>query len=420
MDRLFLNHLNPAAVDPETLVNRDDDAQWLHDGLLAYLRSDDPGLGGAFCILGEKGIGKSILTRKVLADLQQIHAATTVFVTVDCRPLRSQRDVYREVASKLVDELTIRQDVSEPLRAAARAFDDLTRFDEASLKYVHEHLIQHQVGLDLGGSTSFFKWLEAKLGVVISLTKKVIDTLQGSITIDGPRLREALVRLLADIHTHARLRVVLYLDNIEELDHEAMRDEVTRERVRGEIEALLELSEAPLGLVLNMRTYYASVLDRRISRRRTLGRLSEAEHLEIFERRVARESPVIRARVREQAIAASMQTLAALARTPLAFLSWAEFMLEEGLCDQPDAGAALQRRLGTHYATVSRQIPKVVALFASIEDTVEIEAVRAACDQHDSVVRQLLDHQVLLPVNYWDPREFLLDPELGFLVGRSG
>src|SRR5690606_29416819 len=110
-----------------------------------------------------------------------------------------------------------------------------------------------------------------------------------SITIDGPRLREALVRLLADIHTHARLRVVLYLDNIEELDHEAMRDEVTRERVRGEIEALLELSEAPLGLVLNMRTYYASVLDRRISRRRTLGRLSEAEHLEIFERRVARE-----------------------------------------------------------------------------------------------------------------------------------
>jgi hypothetical protein len=111
--------------------------------------------------------------------------------------------------------------------------------------------------------------------------------------------------------------------------------------------------------------------------------------------------------------------LTKLARTPLAFLTWAEYLLEEGLWQQTDLAKALLERLATHYSTIARHIPKVAALFADADSLVELDAVRQACDGNDPLVRQLLDHQVLLPVNYWDPREFFLDPELGFLIGRA-
>lgn len=420
MDRISLSNLSPAAVDPRELVDREADAEWLRGGLTAWLRSADPVIGGAFCVLGDKGIGKSILTRRVIEDLREVHAATTLFLLVDCRPLRSQRDVYREAATQLVEQLLTRQrDVPPALIAEAHTFDTLTRFDQVTLKHAHEQLIQYKVSVDLGGSHSLAKWLDAKLGISLTRSLKNIQTLEGSITIDGPRLYEAFVQLLHDITQHTSLRVVLYLDNIEELRHEALSKDDAREAVRADVEALLHLSEAPVGLVLNMRTYYSSVLTRRISKRRTLGPMPAAEQQQIFNRRLEREDPRDQDRVRKsEAVAKAVTQLASLARTPLAFLTWTEFVLDEGLYAEDDMALALARRLSSHYSTIARYIPKIAALFDDPGALFDADTVRAACGSSDSVYRQLIEQQVLLPHNYWDPREFHLDPELGFLVGR--
>lgn len=420
MDRISLSNLSPAAVDPRELVNRDADAEWLRGGLTAWFRSTDPSVGGAFCVLGDKGIGKSILTRRVIEDLREVHAATTIFLLVDCRPLRNQRDVYREAATQLVEELVTRQrEVPPALIAEARTFDTLTRFDQVTLKYAHEQLIQYKVSLDLGGSHSLAKWLDAKLGISLARSVKVIQTLEGSIIVDGPRLYEGFVQLLTDITQHTKLRVVLYLDNIEELRHEALSKDDAREAVRADVEALLHLSEAPLALVLNMRTYYSSVLTRRISKRRTLGPMPASEQQEIFTRRLLREDVRDQARVRNsEPVATAVAKLAELARTPLAFLTWTEFVLDEGLYGEDDMARVLMRRLSSHYSTMARYIPNVAALFNDPGALVDADAIRTACGGSDSIYRQMIEQQVLLPHNYWDPREFYLDPELGFLVGR--
>jgi Cdc6-like AAA superfamily ATPase len=422
VERLFLTNLNPASVDPEEIVDRDGDAQWLHDGMTAWLGSRDPRPGGAFCILGDKGIGKSILTRRVIAQLREVHAATTLFVTVDCRPARSQRDIFQRAASQLLEELKGRRDVAEPLKAAVQAFAALTRFDEVTLRKAHEHLIQFKVGLDLGGSTSLFKWLDTTFGISLTRSKKLIESLEGSISVNAALLHEAFVQLIEDIHRSAKLRVVLYLDNLEELRHETIARPISvREEVRGEVEALLDLSEAPLGLIINMRTYYSSVLTRRISKRRTLGPLTRAEHLNILTRRIQRERSEVKKRVEQDpGIQASLQQLASMAHTPLAFLAWAEFVLEEGLYANSDMREALRGRLRNHYPDLVADIPKIAALFADNQATVNVEAVRDACGQSELILRKLLDQQVLLPDNYWDPSEFHLDPELGFLIGRGG
>ncbi len=422
MEPLFLSNLNPASVDPRELVNRDSDARWLDKGLHAWMRSPDRTLGTAFCILGDKGIGKSILTRRVIEQLRQVHSATTVFLTVDCRPLRTQRDVYREAGSQLVGDLAGRAerdvpDVPKGLLAEARSFDALTRFDTVSLRYAHEQLIQHKVSFELGSSQSLAKWLDAKFGISMLRSKQSVEQLEGFISIDTDRVREGFVQLLHDITRHSNLRVVLYLDNVEELAHEALLDDDDRERVRADVEALLHLAEAPLALVLNMRTYYSSVLTRRINARQTLGPLSAAEHRAIFDRRLQREDPRDQATVSSTPeIRAVLDRLAALAQTPLAFLSWAGFVLSRGLYDEAEIVDSLREQfLSSHYATISDAIPRIAALFENPGARVEREDVLRACNGSETLFLELVEQQVLLPHNYWDPREFCLDPELGFL-----
>ncbi len=210
--------------------------------------------------------------------------------------------------------------------------------------------------------------------------------------------------------------MVLVLDNVEELRHEVItRPAVGREEVRADVEALVHLAEGPLALVLNMRTYYSSVLTRRVSMRNTLRPLRAAEHVEIFERRIARERGEIQARLRDDPnITATVSRLAELAPTPLAFLTWTEDVLVNGRYGEADMRAALRHRLQSHYADLSTVVPKVAALFESAQATVELAEVRAACGDSDLLVRKLLDQQVLLPNNYWDPTEFYLDPEWTF------
>lgn len=419
MEPITLSNLDPASVDPSELVDRNEDARWLRDGLNAWLGNNDPRVGGSFCVVGDKGIGKSILTRRVIDDLRDLHTATTVFLTIDCRPLRGQRDVYREAASQLVADLAARSGVIKPLEDEARCFDTLTRFDKVELSTAHELLVQFKASLDIGGSTSLAKWLDSRLGISLSRDSKTIEKLVGSISVDSPRLQEAFVQLLADIERHSELRVVLYLDNIEELNHEALRQEQAREAVRADVEALLHLSEAACALVLNMRTYYSSILTRRISKRRRLGPMPAEELREIFARRLAGESEAVRAGLAgHTAVEGTVEALAGLATTPLAFLTWLEFVLDGGSYGEADMAAVLHQRLRVYYSTVARVVPTIATLFDAPDDRVDAQTVLAACEGSDSLYRQLIDQQILLPHNYWDPREFTLDPELSFLIGR--
>jgi hypothetical protein len=39
----------------------------------------------------------------------------------------------------------------------------------------------------------------------------------------------------------------------------------------------------------------------------------------------------------------------------------------------------------------------------------------AACGDNEAVLNQLQDRQAILPVDFWNPVEFTLDPELTFL-----
>ena len=424
---MLLDGFDPSDVDPLLLYNRDEDQRWLTDRLNRYLETErrtDNRL--ALCLIGEKGVGKSILTRRVLRDLRERFSGSTLFLHADCRRLRGRREVYAAVAQLVVDELlslrSVGVTVPDALLANAQVLAALTNFTDARLSVVHEHLQQFRVATELKSGGHLLKYLDGNFGISLVRELKSIQNLTGSVQFDEHRLCRMLAAFFRDLR-ELHLNVVLYLDNIDELRHE-YADATARERVRIDAEGILALSEAPIGLLLNMRTYYRGVLPREISDLRNLRRLSGTDLENIARLRLERHLASRSKSEQEDArrwldlpeTKSVIAKLAAMARTPLAFLKWFKFLAEEEALTSDSLATGFDRYLETYYSTLPRQTLRDVAhAFALLDTPVSRDAIAAACNKNEAVVALLQDRQAILPRDFWSPTEFSLDPELHFL-----
>jgi Cdc6-like AAA superfamily ATPase len=103
----FLRRFDPSAIDPLYLVDRQDDLDWLAGAVSDYLRDPDPKAHGhlSFCILGEKGVGKTIFTRAGLRQARVQFSDRAIFVEADCRRFRTAKSVIDAIAKDVVAAL---------------------------------------------------------------------------------------------------------------------------------------------------------------------------------------------------------------------------------------------------------------------------------------------------------------------------
>lgn len=420
---VYLSRLRPTDVRPELLIDREGEAEWLEHSISAYLADRDPEQGQAFCILGSKGVGKSILTRKVLQKLKEIHAGTTVFVDVDCRGALKQRKVLKQIAERVHAELATMQRygshaVSKELVANAAVVKTLAAFDHIERKQVYEYLTEYRSAASLGGKVT--EYLSSQHQISFQRSKK--EVVEGKVLFDDDTIREMLVLLLRDIrHHHRDLDIIIYLDNIDELDHDAYRQDATREEIRAETFGLMQLWKAPVGLVLNMRTYYSSILLREVSKRRELLPLDATKLGEALARRLAEEPAHVQKALEEGQWVARKKELAEMASTPLSFLLWFEYLAER--ITEPEAQSMAQLLTGfaqTHSATISLDtLRRIARAFGSRDATLSRAQVLAACGDNEAVLSQAIRSQIVLPRDFWEPNEFTLDPELHFLLALT-
>jgi Cdc6-like AAA superfamily ATPase len=104
---MFLQRFKPSAIDPLYLVNRQVDLDWLVGAISTYLSDPDPRARGplSFCVLGEKGVGKTILTKAALWKLRGQFSDRAIFVEADCRRFRTAKQVIDVIAKGVVEAL---------------------------------------------------------------------------------------------------------------------------------------------------------------------------------------------------------------------------------------------------------------------------------------------------------------------------
>ncbi len=413
----FLTTFDLASTDPLDLVDRQADVDWLRNSLESFLSAPDKSRGRALAILGERGTGKSIVMQKVVADLREIHAATTLFLIVNCATVRTQRGVYQAITRQAVQQLGVRADVDKALLETARLLETVAKFDDVKQQVLAEQVATHGAALQLRGAGKLLQALGISFGVNLERTSQTRQALEGSTRIDGLGLRDALTAFFEDLRTTRGFDVVVVLDNLDELDHEAITDDDQRTRLLGELDALLGLALAPIGLVVTVRTYFGGVLNRRIDGNRVLRRLSDADHSEIIRKRLAREPAAVQAALAAPACADCIERLAALAPTPLALLSWFRYLAENDLQAATSPQSDLRGLVTDRFAYVqSAVIDRIVKAFAGPEARISSERVLEACGGNRTIYNQLLHYQIVLPVDFWHPNEFTLMPDLHFML----
>lgn len=418
---MFFDHLDAADVEPKQMIGRTRDGQWLRELLARYLEAGEHDAGRSACLVGEKGIGKSILARSVLDALRTRFAASTIFVVVDCRSCHSWRGVISGIANAVVAELHSLQRASAPitdaLLATAQLLRALMRLDRVELKAAQAQTLQFQAANGLRGPQAVLQNLKLNFGLSLGLNAAQIRSLMGTVRFDDSGLTDTLIALFRDLRTHGFNAVVL-LDNLDELRHE-YRDAVARETVRFEVAGVLRLTEAPIALVLTMRDYFAGIIHRGISHVRVLQPLTSPELLALLDRRLVYESPEAQAALAEAR--PLIERLAHVAPTPLAFLGWVKFLLEEGYLAEDRLAEGFGAFLQTQYAALDPATLKaLVDALPAPTGPIEGATLLAACAGDDALLETLQDRRVVMPDDFWHPGRFTLDPALFALHPSAG
>jgi hypothetical protein len=415
---MFLRRFDPFAIDHLFLVNRKADFDWLTGAISEYLRDPDPKARGplSFCVLGDKGAGKTILTRAAMHQARVDFSDRAIFVEADCRRFRTAKGVIDVIAKNVVaalDELRrTGTPVSNELMSTAQVLAAITRFDEAEIKDVHQHVEQFKAATSLKGEQWLLRALKLDFQISIERSSSTSRELSGKVLFDEMRLCNALVALFKDIRNND-IDVVLYIDNMDELSHHLQTPE-DRQKVRRDTGVLLTLRDAPVIFVVNMRTYYSGILPREIANRRVLDRLPEGELLAILAKRLEPERPEVKSAVQDAAVKAALARIASFAPTPLAFLTWFKALFEAGALSKDKLDAGVTSFLGTYYSTLPVDVwRRVVAAFAQPESAINREALLNACGGNEAELNQVVDRQGVLPKDFWDPTTYYtLDPEL--------
>ena len=422
---MFFDYLNPNEDRPELLIDRAQERAWLKEGFEGYLelcRAQDRRPPGprVLCLTGAKGSGKSILARSAFHALRKDWSAETLFLEVDCRPLRNSREVLGTIAEKAQEELAGLKEAGaalpKGLAETAGALVELTRFDAVERRQIHEILVGYKGALELDTKRKFLAVLGVSFGISLTREKKERDRLEGLVAFDLPRLVQLLIAFLEDVR-EAGLSVLLLLDNFDELDHQYGNDSVL-ERVRNETDWILRLRRAPIGLLFCMRTYYNGIVPRDLTNRRSLGALSAEGLQEVLTRRLQEELEKTQRLTATEKAQTVIERFSDMAPTPLTFLMWFKYVAELDTLDPKRLDALALEYVESQFGTVSLSVLRtLIGAFAkagggdpdvSLTRTEVLEAVGG----NEALLAQLQDRQVILPRDFWNPNAFTLDPEL--------
>jgi hypothetical protein len=429
---MFLNHFDPSDISPDVLVDREDEVRSLQGDFESYFDAiERHELNDAArriaSLTGDKGIGKSIVAAKVVKELRKKYSGSTLFVSVDCRSTSGARGVLGRIASGLVGEIA----EYAPIVAAggkpfpvwlldlAAVLSNVAHAEAASRKTIHQQLTSRKATLKLGGQRMLGA-LKAEYDISLEREAREMSSLETTVNFDVDRLFLLMTKLFEDIRA-AGLRIFLLVDNVDELQHEYW-DEDARSSTLATVKRVLSLTEAPIAMLLCMRTYFQSVLPRVLGEPLELGSLTEERHLEIVDRRIGFEAEPVKRALEGGAARAMIKELAGRATTPLAVLTWVNWAAKRDFEGSIGAHAAKWR--DARYHDHKKEIEGTLKLFAARRDegldAVARTELLEVLGGNEAALRYLQTSELILPRDFWNPTHFLLDPGAAWIATPRG
>lgn len=415
--------LDPDDVSPHHLVNREELVERVSAQMVGFLTDRDTQRGQSWLLHGDKGVGKSIVSRAILRRVEEElvrQGHPGLFVVVDCRRVRTWRDCLRAIVGELRKEMeekdrffprAMTDATVESLRAIVGIVNEILVWDTGELRELQETVTRFSAAAKIVGSATL-ALLKAEFTLDLSSARSATQTLTGVLRLDERRVSDILRAVCADLTQHD-CRPLFYLDNVDELDHR-YTTEAERDQVRREVEGIVTIRSMPAALLLNMRSYFSTAFNRVATRNERVDALS-AEHLcALVDRRISVEDEPVRSWFAQETIGAHLPQLVEHAGSPFALLKWLRFLGERDRLKEPLSEGDVSDYVSVHFASVPEADLRrvVMAAFRNASGGCSRKDLLVACEGDATLLQQLIELQAVLPVDFWNPISFTLDPEL--------
>lgn len=311
--------INPLSTSPADLVNRTREREKLLGRLEEYLDADSP--EARILVTGDRGVGKSILTRAVLEEFAAQHQDRVVLILVKGRGV-DYRDFLKAFAldlARLVRPYAGRWTG----RGLGRWLDELTELAQvAQITRSQTDSTGSKVGV--GTDFNVGSDLVAKLAAKFSLeaTRSLGVTKQVALTVTDEVLHEAIMHTLERLRTATTpLTVVVFYDDLDQAFSSGQGD------VEAGMQRVMELQ--PCIAVAHIRSESLSANVRRVITDEVMvDPLPREELVSILRKRVSvAKRDEVREAFAEPGRYGPFEQLAAITGNALAFLRWSKAML---------------------------------------------------------------------------------------------
>lgn len=422
---IFLNHFQPETLDTRDFVNRNRERERLVGAFSSYFEEaranpSDTQSRRQAVVIGGKGIGKSLLGRCVVHQLREKYSDSTIFVEVDCRPTNTLRQVLEHFAQSLLRNIADDDDAEaggkskgvSPRLEAAQLFSALVHSTKAKRRQLQSRITGFSAVANFGLGR-LVRAVETTFQVGVSAKREIVESLDIEVEINDAQLFSLAQDLIEDLRRNGT-QVFLFLDNLDELRH-SYHTEDSRAETETMLSHVLSLTDGPVASLLCMRAYFhGGSLTRSRPHPLALGPLSAEEQWKILQNRLARENASVQAALRTPGAEKRLRELATNATTPLALLRWVGALAEseagiEG--DLQTEKAASRKHYGGFYQS---QLAELFALFerAGMNAQLPQEDILAAIGGNEKAFRAFTQNEVLLPVDFWAPSHYTLDPTI--------
>ena len=402
-------------LDLVLFTNREDRLSDLVERLRSVL---EPGARGEARILvrGHRGVGKSILTRKAIGDA--VASVGGLYVIVDGAKTGHGPDaMLKRIARDLGREAT--QNSNDP--GVQKGAELLQRFSETT-KVAVKDVRQWSRSLQLGASirSKLIESVQIDFGITgaLSRTRTVEESYER--VVDADFLKDKVQDFLTDCR-HAGDRVVLFVDNLDQVGYAELGEDVRRVN---DIAKAIGFDDCVV--VANLRTeFYSTDLRKLYATEVDVPGLSPEELVRIAKTRMATVSPERQLALREAGFDALCEKLSSWTTNAWGYLCWLADLDYERIDFSPDDDDklrdALLRISEKHFAGLRREeLLRVAAAFKN-GPTEFLTALEL--DFHGltkEVLERAIRYGAIIPDLLLSPDRYVLSPALHFLCAHAG
>lgn len=368
--------------------------------------------GRRLCIFGDRGVGKTILIRVILKCLME--ETNCIALYVDAARRRNSTGLVKEVCNELGDKLRDIFEADERALAEIAYMKNISHVNKITRGWMKSTAEELEVSGGIG--IGFLGFLKASLGLRKGkeMREEIAETVEIEVNIDF--LGEMLTNIVGNIKGEKIKDVLICLDNLDQLEVKEEIETLTAEMYKIENALVITVIRSE-GMTRNLR--------RNVSAPSEIEGISEEDLMEILGRRlgvIASEEE--RKELKKGGIFEVAQQLTNATDKPYYFLKWLNYLyLNTDINEKPSEYKeylkgyveALYRMFGFD------ELRRLHELFSENDyGFLPKDKIVEYLGISNGEFNRLLDQEVIIPDNLFNPNDYRLSPDLYLLKIYGG